>query len=252
MSDLTHGPAPGFWRMLWRTGGALPLFLGVFTVMLTVVSLNEMRAGLAFAARGVEVLGQVMDRDEERVRRDDRWETDYYLTMRYETDRGPVEMRRKVRRQIYDASKVGTLRRVRHMPGLPHKVEFEIGQTIREASKTRWMALAAGLATLGTFWWKGLRAVDAIRARKFGAVEHVTVTGLRELRHKNGWNYRLQWIDDHGGDGESLTSGTRTPFAAYPAGTRIEVFRGVNGHLWWVGDVGPRKSAATVPSVAKR
>ena len=251
MSDLTDGHAPGFWRMLWRTGGVLPIFLFVFAVVFTLISMNELRSGLAFASRGVEVMGQVMDRDEQRVRRDGKWQTDHYLTVRYDVAGKPMEMRRKVRPRVYEASDIGSLRVVRYLPEAPNRVEFEIGQTLRDGGTTRWVALGSGLAALLTLWWKGARAVDAIRARKFGRAEQVTVTGIRKIRHKNGYSYRLQWVDQDGVEGESLSSGSQAPFERYPVHSRVEVFRGVAGHMWWVGDIGPRKAAATVPSVAK-
>ena len=238
--------------MLWRTGGLLPVFMAVFTVIFTLISMNEMRYGLAFASRGVETTGEVIDRQQQRVRRDDRWQTDYYLTMRYEAEGEVVEVRQEVRQYVYDSSEVGSLRYVRYLPEAPRRVEFEIGETLRDGRTMRWLSLAIGIATLAVLWWKGSKAVDAIRARKFGAVEHVTVTGLREVRHKNNTAYALEWVDSEGSAGNSMTRGSRAPFEAYRVGAKIEVFRGVAGHMWWVGDVGPRKVAATVPSVSQR
>ncbi|WP_299724581.1 DUF3592 domain-containing protein [uncultured Tateyamaria sp.] len=251
MSDLTNGPAPGFWRMLWRTGGMLPLFLAIFTVVMSLISMAELRKGLAFASRGVEVSGEVLDRAEKRVRRDDRWETDYYLTVRYDAQGRVMEKRRKVLKRVYEASDIGSTRRVRYLPEKPETVEFEIGSTLASGKMMRWLSLALGIATLAALWWKGGRAVDAIRARKFGASQWVTVTGIREIKHKNGRSYQLQWTNSDFTTGSSLTAGREATFAPYPPGTKIEVFRGAKGHMWWVGDVGPRNAAATVPSVGK-
>ncbi|MEM6372644.1 MAG: DUF3592 domain-containing protein [Pseudomonadota bacterium] len=248
MSDLTNGPAPGFWRMLWKTGGLLPLFLGVFTVIFTLISSGELRDGLAFEARGVTVEGDVVDRDSERVRRDDRWQTKYYLTIRYTVSDEEIEMRRSVRRTVYDNTQVGGVHLVRYLPERPRKVEFEVGQTLASGRLMRWISLGLGLATLGTLWWKGGKAVDAIRARKFGAAETVRVSEIREIRHKNGRTYALHWTDAQGTSASSLARSSCAAFDAYPPGTAIEVFRGVKGRMWWVGDVGPRASAATVPS----
>lgn len=227
------------------------MFMAVFTVIFTLISMNEMRYGLAFASRGVETTGEVIERQQQRVRRDDRWQIDYYLTMRFQTPEDLIEVRREVRRYVYDTSDVGTLRRVRYLPEAPRRVELEIGETLRDGRTMRWLSLAIGIATLGVLWWKGSNAVDAIRARKFGTVEHVTVTGLREVKHKNSTAYALEWVDGEGIAGNSMTRGVRAPFEAYPIGTKIEVFRGVAGRMWWVGDVGPRKAATTVPSVSK-
>ncbi|MEQ3710323.1 DUF3592 domain-containing protein [Tateyamaria sp.] len=252
MSDLTNGPSPGFWRMLRRTGGLLPVFLAVFMVIFSLISMNEMRKGLAFASRGVETTGEVIDRQQQRVRRDDRWQIDYYLTMRFEAVDEVVEVRQEVRQYVYDTSDIGSFRDVRYLPEAPRRVEFEIGETMRDGRTMRWVSLAIGIATLGVLWWKGSKAVDAIRARKFGAVEYVTVTGLREVKHKNSTAYALEWVDTEGNAGNSMTRGARAPFEAYPVGTQIELFRGVSRRMWWVGDVGPRKAATTVPSVGKR
>ena len=115
----------------------------------------------------------------------------------------------------------------------------------------RWLSLALGIATLAALWWKGARAVDAIRARRYGASGQVTVTGVREIKRKNGRSYALEWIDAAGVEGSSLSAGSRARFDACPPGTRIEVFRGARGHMWWVGDVGPRGAAPTMPSVGR-
>ena len=96
-----------------------------------------------------------------------------------------------------------------------------------------------------------MRAVDAIRARKFGAAERATVIDVLEHRSKKSVRYQLQWFDKDGTIGTSLSSGRRDRFVPYPRHTSIEVFRGAKGHVWWVGDVGPRERATTVPSVGK-
>lgn len=54
MKDLTHGPAPGFWKMLWRTNGLLVVIVVVATVAFGINGFIDLRLGQAFDARGVE------------------------------------------------------------------------------------------------------------------------------------------------------------------------------------------------------
>lgn len=237
--------------MLWRTGGVLPLIAAVVTMVMTIASVGALYEGLQFEARGIDTRAAILDRDIRKVRRDGRTETKYRVTFRYVVDGTEHDVTRTVSHRLYEASDVGSTRTVRYLDGRAHRVEFEIGSTMESGWAMRWVALFLGLLTLALLWWKGSRAVDAVRARKFGAQETVTVSEIAVSRHKTGKSYRLQWRDSNGGVGTSLSSGRRARYDPYPVGTQVDIFRGAKGRAWWVGDVGPRAEAATVPSVGK-
>ncbi len=237
--------------MLWRTGGVMPLIVGSVTVVMSIASFGALYEGLAFEAQGVVSRAEIMDRSTRRVRSNDRTKTEYSVLFRYDVEGHPREMRRKVSRRLYEESLVGTSRRVRYLPERPDRVEFQIGSTMESGRAMRWIALVLGVVTLVLLWWKGGRAVDAVRARKFGAQERVTVLDVSVTRINTGRLYRLKWVDQNGVEGTSLASGKRNRYEAYPPQSQVDIFRGAKGRAWWVGDVGPRAQAGTVPSVAK-
>ncbi len=237
--------------MLWRTGGVLPLIAGIATVIMSVASFGALYEGLAFEARGVVTSAEIMDRSTRRVRSNDRTKTEYSVLFRYNVNESPMEIQRKVSRHLYEDSLIGTSREVRYLPDRPERVEFQIGSTMESGRAMRWIALVLGLVTLVLLWWKGSRAVDAVRARKFGTQERVTVIDVSVTRVKNGRSYRLKWVDQNGVEATSLSSSKRTRYDAYPPQSQVDIFRGAKGRAWWVGDVGPRTQAETVPSVAK-
>lgn len=251
MKDLTHGPRPGFWWMLWRLGGLLPLVLAVMTVGVSLGSFGQLKSGLEFEADGVEVTADVVDRSTRQVRSGDRTKTEYRIDVLYMVNGTPVRVPRKVSRALYEASEIGSSRTVRYLPRRPMLVEIVPGETLADGRVARWVALGFGLLTLAVLWWKGAQAVDAIRARKFGTVERVSVVKIIKLKGKNTTRYQLQWFDDNKQFGTSLSSGNRARFDPYPLYSTVEVFRGAKGQAWWVGDVGPRDVAPTVPSVGK-
>ncbi len=237
--------------MLWRVGGALPFVLAVITVVASGVSFSNLRDGLAFETRGVETRAEIIERYSKQVRRDDRTETEYYVRYEYFAEGATQQARAKVSRSEYEAIVVGTPRTVRYVQDQPRKVEFRIGKTMKEGRTTRWIALALGLATLAAIWWKGGRAVDAIRARKFGAIERVTVLDVLVHQHKNSTSYQLQWFDKNGDIATSLSSSGRSRYDPYPKHASVEIYRGAKGRAWWIGDVGPRSEHPPVPDAGK-
>ena len=251
MRDLTDGPRPGFWWMLWRVGGAVPLFFALITVVLSIASFGSLRDGLAFEVDGIDTHAEITDRYTKRVRRDEHTVTEHYVQFRYVGENVSRQATREVSRKVYEASDIGTSRTVRYLAGRPGKVEFQIGETMQAGRRSHWAALFVGLLTLGTLWWQGGRAVDAIRARKYGTIERATVIDIVEHKGKKSNSYTLQWFDKDGEISSSLSSQTRNRYEPYPSHTSIEIYRGAGGRAWWVGDIGPRADAATVPSVGK-
>ncbi|WP_299378084.1 DUF3592 domain-containing protein [uncultured Tateyamaria sp.] len=255
MKDYTNGPAPGFLRLWWGKGAIFAICIAMFSVFTTVGSYHSLKRGLAFDAEGVVVEAMSVDRRTKRVRRNDRNETDYLVTFRYATESGEISVEKKVDRNLYEALTPGQLRDVRYLAGRPRQMEHTIGKTWRDGQVMRWLSLAFGLAALGVFWWTARAAIEAIRARKYGRAEWATVWSIDERisRSKNSESktYVLVWRDAQGAKGESLPSGSRNRYFQYGPTSKIEVFRDSRGKTWWVGDVGPRASAPTVPDVGK-
>jgi len=114
-----------------------------------------------------------------------------------------------------------------------------------------------GLVGLILFLWMGRRAVEAIRARKYGTAEWADVVRVREVRERaiklerRVIGYKLEWRCRQGDLQASFRSRTPERYDRYPPRTKIEVFRDSRGKTWWVGDVGPRTAAASVPDVGK-
>ncbi|GGX55581.1 hypothetical protein GCM10007385_25170 [Tateyamaria omphalii] len=255
MKDYTNGPAPGFFIMWWNKGALLPVALTVFVLLLTYGSYQSLKLGLAFDARGVVIEATATDRREQRVRRNDRTETDCYVTFEYRAEGAIQSVERKVDRGLYRSLVPGTPRDIRYLPERPRRMEYTIGKTWRDGQVSRWIALVFGLGALGAFWWTARPAVEALRARKFGRVEWAKVLHIDEriTQTKRGkkTRYVLVWEDSQGARGESLASSLQSRYFRYDPGSDIEVYRDSRGKTWWVGDVGPRATAPTVPDAGK-
>ena len=256
MKDYTNGPAPGFLRLWWGKGALFPVFLGLFSVLMTYFSYQSLKLGLAFDERGVVVEATATDRREQRVRRNDRTETDYYVTFEYPAGERLLSVEKRVGRDLYRQLEPGKTRDIRYLPERPRQMEHTIGDTWRDGQLTRWVSLAFGLGALAALWWTARPAVEALRARRFGQSEWARVQGVEERvsRTKNGskTRYSLVWRDTRGARGESMSSGSRVRYSRYDPGMKIEVFRDSRGKTWWVGDVGPRSEVPTVPNAGKR
>ena len=255
MKDYTNGPAPGFLRLWWGKGAAVVLILGFATGVFTFFSYQALKLGLAFDRQGVFAQATATDRRQKSVRRDGRTETDHYVTFAYVADGERLVVERKVDRALYRDMTPGATREIRYLPYSPRTMEHTVGSNWQAGQVIRWLSLALGVGTLGALWWTARPAVEAIRARKFGEAERAKVWSIdeRKTRTKHGTRtrYVLVWTDQHGNRGESLESGSKTRYFRYGPTSDIEVFRDSRGKTWWVGDVGPRAEAPTVPDVGK-
>ncbi|MEL6463521.1 MAG: DUF3592 domain-containing protein [Pseudomonadota bacterium] len=244
--------APGFWRIWWRAGAPIPFILGTLTVMVSLSSFGQLRDGLVFDAEGVVTQAQVVDHRTQVVKDDEGKDTDYYVTMQFVARDGPISVEREVARDFFQEHPIGAVRDVRFLPGAPHKVEFVIGQTWQRGQTSRWLALVLGVLSLGSLWYTARSAIDGLLARRFGRAMNARVLEIQRFYHdEDGVSYSLRFVGDNGVFGNSLSRDCESAFASFPPGTTIEVFRGAKGRLWWVGDVGPRATARTVPDASK-
>lgn len=232
-----------------------PIILAVFVLFMTYGSYQSLKLGLAFDAQGVVVEATASDRREQRVRRNDRTKTEYYVTFDYFAEGEVRSVEKKVGRDLYLSLGPGTARDIRYLPDRPRTMEYTIGKTWRDGQVFRWMSLAMGLGALAAFWGTARPVVEALRARKFGQSMWATVVRVDEKtrRTKQGrkTTYALVWQTRDGQTGKSQGSRNESRYERYPPGTRIELFRDSRGKTWWVGDVGPRATASTVPDVGK-
>ncbi|APX11946.1 hypothetical protein [Tateyamaria omphalii] len=255
MRDYTHGPAPGFFRLWWGNNALFPILLAVSFGLLMVFEYQEAAFAADLDVQGVVVEATAVDRREISVRRYGQTERDYYVTFQYVAGGETQIVERKVPRHVYRAMTLGAVRDIRYVRASPRQMEYTVGGTRDTGQRVRWLALALGLATLGVFWWTARPAVEALRARRFGAAEWARVVRIDErvTRTKNGTTkrYVLAWQDHRGERGESLPSLSSDRYLRYPSGSEIEVYRDSRGKTWWVGDVGPRAAAPPVPDVSK-
>ena len=240
MKDYSSGPPPTFWRLFWKAGGAIPVFMAVFTVIFSLVSASGLRLAAEMEARGEVVLGRVLARETRVVRRNDRNEREYYVTMSYPANGEEITKRKKVSGSLYQQSEEGTERKVRYLPDRPNEVEFRIGENLSNATAMRWVSLLLGLATLAAGWFIGRKTVAMVRARRFGPHEQGEVTEIREKGRGNNRGYQLIWRDARGETGESFKTKRDTRYRNFPPGTAIDLYRDARGRAWWSGDVGGR------------
>ena len=140
MKDYTHGPAPGFFTIWWNNHAVFPIVLAVFTVILAVVSFQSLKLGLAFDADGVVVSATVSDRREKTVFRDDRTDTDYYVTFDYKALGEFYSVEKKVGSTLYKMLALGATRDIRHLSTDPRKMEHTIGKTWDDGQTARWIS----------------------------------------------------------------------------------------------------------------
>ena len=97
-----------------------------------------------------------------------------------------------------------------------------------------------GLVWLAALWITGRWAVEALRARRYGACEMAEVTGIERsaVRVNNTPRYRLTWQDGRGRRGQSLLRKKRD-VDGYGAGDRVRIYQGLK-RPWWAGDIGDR------------
>lgn len=240
MRDYSTGTPPSFWRLFWKTGGVIPVFLAAFTIILSLVSSSGLYLAEEMEAKGEETVGRVISRETKVVRRNDRTEREYYVTMTYFADGEEITKRESVTGTLYQQLSEGTERKVRYLPGRPQVVEFEIGSNRDEGTTLRWVALMFGVLTLGVGWYLARKAVAMIRARKFGPHETGQVVEVKRKRGAGSTGYVLIWRDARGVEGHSLKSKGDARYAPYRTGGEVDLFRDAKDRVWWSGDVGGR------------
>ena len=258
MKDYTNGPQPGLLRIWWNAGAFVPILFMCAFLYLGIESARTVFANRAFDARSVETDAQVDSRyaaGEDFFPRigetNPQPQDDLYVVLRYQA--GGEEFRETVNvsLDLYERAPPGSTHRVRYLPEEPSDVEFKIGETRDNGQQMLLFVGLAGVGWLVTFGPTVAIAVAALRARRFGQVERARVGGVKTFTFRGLTMFSLEFFGEDGKSSGSFSSMSRLRYDAYPPGTEVEVFRGAKGRLWWVGDVGPRAAAPTVPSVRK-
>lgn len=241
MKDYSVGTPPTYWRLFWKVGGVIPVFMAVFTIVFSLISSSGLRLAAEMEARGEITLGKVIGRESRVERRNDRNERVYYVTLVYSAGDEEITKRKKVTGTLYQQMPEGAERKVRYLPDRPQVVEFRIGENQSDSTAMRWMALVLGLGTLGAGWYYGRKAVAMVRARRFGPHEQGEVVEVQRKGRGQNSGYLLVWRDAQGNVGESLKTKSDARYERFPPGSPIDLFRDARGRAWWSGDVGTRE-----------
>lgn len=234
-------PVP-FWRLFLKMGGWVVLVLGVILLIVTLISQSSFNTAQRFDAEGRATVALVRDKETTiSVDSDGDRSTTYWLTLEYVANGGEVvNIRRSVTAAEYRGANKGEVVGLTYLAGETDRVELTPGSNRKSARAGQAVALILGAFWLVALWITGRWAVEAVRARRFGAREEAEVIEIRRtgVRVNNRPRYRLVWRDGAGREGTSLLRRERDLDGLMP-GDRVPVYQGLK-RSWWVGDVGER------------
>lgn len=210
------------------------VILAVLTVLVTTGSHFASVRSWAMEERGRSATAEVVSR--RYVHDEDDNETDYYVSYAFTFDGREVRTERSVSRALYDRSEQGVAQEVWFLPETPTRIDLSETEAAQNAAAARWIALVAGLATLGVFWVPARRSVAALRARRYGAQRRAEVLEVRKVGAPFGSRrYRLLWKDETGAIGQSMR-GFKPSFSDLHRGDAVTVYVGAT-QTWWEGDL---------------
>lgn len=225
-----------------------PVVIFLFATVFSSASLSFQRQAVPFELNGTVAQAEVIGRRVVRVLEDEKWITKYFVTFRYDASGQVYTVEEAVRVGSYDDLSESSNHEIRFLKDDPSRFEVHVGQKRKFANWVGWIGLAFWSALPITLLWTSMRARRALLARDYGDIEKARVEGVGS----DSDSYWLRWREPSGAFNNSMSSSSLQRYEAYPIGTEIEVYRDSRGKTWWVGDIGPRKASANVPSVAKR
>ena len=242
MEEPAAYPPVSTFRLFLKMGGWVPLIFAVVLVIITVIGQLSLNTAKRFDAEGRETVARVVEKytTESRDSDGDRTVT-YWLTLDYETTSGKVITRtRTATSSEYRRAREGSEITLRFLESDPTVTELTEGSYAQGAWVAQIIALVIGVMWLGALWITGRWAVEAARARRYGACEDAEVTGVERtsIRVNNRPRYRLSWKDGQGRPGKSLLR-KRADVEQYGRGDRIRIYQGLK-RPWWAGDIGDR------------
>ena len=242
MTELDHYPARSAMSLFLRMGGWIAI---IFTVILLIVSLigqSNFSTAKRFEAEGQDALAVVEDKYVREGRDSDGNRTyTYYFVLEFVTQRREeMSVSTSVGSRLYDRHGVGDELQIRYLASDPDTVEMEEGEYARGAAVLRWVALGLGIVWLGALWVTGRWTVEALRARRYGAVEMAEVVEVMRtnMRVNNRPRYRIVWKDAQGREGRSLLKKAHE-VEGWHGRDPIRIYQGLK-RSWWAGDIGDR------------
>ncbi|WP_136441405.1 DUF3592 domain-containing protein [Pacificoceanicola onchidii] len=234
-------PVP-FWKLYLRMGGWFSVAFFVVLAALTIGSHIAHGFAERFETEGRRTQAEVLDKEiSESTDSDGDTTYTYYLTLAYSTNTGEdIVKDSSVSKGFYWETDIGDFIPILYLESQPRRIETNEGSNRTAGQVMQIIGLVDGLLFLGAFWYSGRRAVAAIRARRYGARESVTVAELyaTSVTVNNRRRYRLKWRDAQGKVGYSLMY-PKDALLPYPPGHRITIYQGIK-KAFWEGDVGPR------------
>ncbi|MDJ0822090.1 MAG: DUF3592 domain-containing protein [Paracoccaceae bacterium] len=239
--QIAQSPVP-LWRLFLRMGGWISLIFLAPLLVLTFISAETLSIANRFDTEGRETTALLADKYYRESRDSDGDVTiTYYLVLDFETRRGEtMEVHRTVGKSDYNRLVQGDSMPIWYLESEPDRTEITRGQYRSGSAIAQYFALGIGLIFLTAFWYTGRNAVAAVRARRYGARESATVTGIKptSITVGNERLYRLHWREASGRVGQSMVF-RPSVLAGFASGDTITVYQGIK-RAWWEGDVGPR------------
>lgn len=245
MSDAALPPVP-IWRLFLKMGGWFGLGIGATLLVLTLIGQMFFNTARRFDTEGRPAVAVVVEKyitestDSDGDRTITRW-----LDVEFTTEAGEaIATSESVGTTAYrDARKGGEIG-LWYLETAPERVEITRGSNAQSARIVQIVLLAAGALWLGLVWVVGRWAVEALRARRYGACEAAEVTEVfrTSVKINNSPRYRLKWRDGAGRAGQSLLRRAED-LEGFPPGSRIRIYQGLK-RAWWAGDIGDRPANA--------
>lgn len=225
-----------------KMGGWIVAIAGLVLLVLSIASSQSLKLAERFDDEGRAAMAMI-DKRYTKVERDSDGDrrTVYWLEFTFQTQAGQeVSLAKKVSSSEYNRAEVGKTYDLHYLESAPRTVELTRGANRRSSGASQIIALIVGLCWLAALWIVGGWAVAAVRARRYGAREIVTVSDVVEskIRVNKQSRYRLEWYDTRGRKGSSLLH-RWTTLKDYRAGDKIAIYEGVKTS-WWAWDVGER------------
>ena len=240
MTDETALPPVSILRLFLKMGGWFVIGLGATLLMLALVGQMFFALAQRFDVEGRQAVAIVTEKyiTESTDSDGDRTIT-HWLMLDYATEAGEdISTTQSVSSDEYTQAKKGGEIELWYLQSQPERIEITRGSNARGARVVRIILLILGAAWLGFFWVVGRWVVEAVRTRRYGAVEQAEVTEVAptSVRINNRPRYRLKWRDAQGRVGQSLMRRAED-LETYPCGAKIRIYQGLK-RAWWAGDIG--------------
>lgn len=219
--------------------GWVAMILGVVTVLLTAASVAEYLQGSAFDRKGVATEARVLS-----VR---PTSTGHLMTLSYSVPEGNFAGKMPVADWYVARYRVGSIVEVYYMPHSP----AVISRTARiDRSGGIFLQVSAGIAGivgLAMTLFAGLKANEAVRARRYAHLIRAEVTRIAHYQPRDGTTPvtgHIVFLDEEGRFGKSFER-PLSFLEGWQIGALIDVYKAPH-RSWWIEDIGPREDVTRV------